>query len=59
MCIAKDGVYMTISKITIVNRLDKEHVINIISKYGLRYDKYLIYDNVNYFIGMIFSKNIQ
>jgi erlin len=55
-CGTSDGVKILLPKIEIGNQLSKEHVYEILSRFGAYYDKYLVTDLVIHQINVICSK---
>lgn len=53
VCGTNDGITLIFPSIDITNRLPAEHVASIFSRYGIDYDSFTIYKNVNAFIGQI------
>jgi len=55
-CGTADGVKVTIKKIEVGNQLPREHVYDVLSRFGTNYDKYLVTDLVTHQVNVICSK---
>jgi hypothetical protein len=55
-CDSSNNINLIIQEIVIVNQLNIDNVIEIISKFGINYDKHLIFDKIKYFTGQICSQ---
>ena len=53
VCGTNDGITLIFPNIDITNRLPKEHVLDVYSRYGVNYDSFTIYNNVKAFIAQI------
>jgi len=56
-CGTRGGVMISFDRVEVVNRLDKKHAVETVRKFGLHYDKPMVFDKIHHEINQFCSRH--